>query len=259
MTEAHYSVVKYVPDPARNEALNLGILAWTGSVFRLDIDDQAVARVVRENPHLERDALLYLEPLLLEQLSPAESLTIKIHKLISQQKGFPVVFGEPRLTQVGDGGIEATMERLLDRIVRPKRRTGGGAANPAELLAKHLRPLLQSGIVQRHHSVSKSISGVPRTVDFFANSTVNVAVDVVRLAVSQADEIRKRADAEAFKVWDVLGRNQHLTFMAFCSFSPHSALTETNQRARKVIEAAGANVITVVEEAAAALGADALI
>lgn len=69
MTPALYAVIRYIPDPARNEALNVGIVAWSEASCRLRIDDEAVARVVRENPHLEREALLYLEASLRDQLS----------------------------------------------------------------------------------------------------------------------------------------------------------------------------------------------
>ena len=259
MTEGHYAVIKYIPDPARSEALNVGIVVWTNHMVRLSIDEHAVARVVRENPQLERDALFYLEPLLIEQFSTPSSTAVQVHKLLAEQTGFPVLFSEPRLTAVGDGGIDATLERLLNRIVRPRRRGGGAGGNPIETLAKQVRPLLQERHVQRNYSVLGSLSGIPRTVDFFANSGANVAVDVVRLAVSQADEIRKRADAEAFKVWDVLGGKQVSTFMTLCTFSSVGDLAEPNAHARRAIESAGARVVTVVEEAASALGAESLL
>lgn len=253
MTEANYSVVRYVPDPARSEALNIGILAWTSNVVRLSIDDQAVARVVRENPHLERDALFYVEALLSEHLGGSGPVPAKVHSLLSDQTGFPVLLTEPRATHLRAGDLPETVERLLSRIVRPRRRSGGGGGNPADVLARQLRPLLDRRVVRRNYSISGSVSGIPRTVDFFANGGANIALDVVRLGVSQAEEIRKRSDAEAFKVWDVLSGGLVATFVAFCSFSQDDGLVETNANAKAAIQAAGAEIVTVVDEAVTAL------
>ena len=52
MTEGHYAVIKYIADPGRSEALNIGILVWTNHTVRLSIDERAITRVVRENPQL---------------------------------------------------------------------------------------------------------------------------------------------------------------------------------------------------------------
>src|SRR5438128_1096878 len=130
MRPANYSVIRYIADPARNEPLNLGIIVWTKEGFAAKIDENAVARVVRENPHLERDALLYVDGFIHQQLARTVPPFTKdgFLRVVAEQAGFPVSFSEPRYTTLsGEGGqaLEETLDRLLARIVRPGRRRGG--------------------------------------------------------------------------------------------------------------------------------------
>jgi hypothetical protein len=248
---AHYSVIRYIPDPGRGERLNVGILVWDERQYQLSVDDDAVKRVIRENPLLEQESLLYVQPMLLEALAetggPAPAA---VEELLSAQRGFPVELSEPRMTTVANaspGALHATLARLNDRIVRPKRRTSGGA-NPLQRLDRKLKPLVTRGAVARNHFFSASRTGVPRNVDFFANSRVNTALDVVALDIKKADDIRKRADAEAFKVYDIVERNA-VRYVVYCVFSDDSRLRETNHNARQVIESIGAEVVTGLDEA----------
>lgn len=102
--------------------------------------------------------------------------------------------------------------------------------------------------------VSGSLSGIERSVDFFANHGSNIALDIVRLAVSQADEIRKRADADAFKIYDVLQGKDVARFVAMCAFSSTDQLAKVNEDAKAIIESAGATVVTALPHAREALG-----
>ena len=61
MNRGHYSVIRCIPDPARGETFNVGILVWNGAGYRLSIDPNAAKRAARENPLFARDALHGLE------------------------------------------------------------------------------------------------------------------------------------------------------------------------------------------------------
>jgi Fe-S oxidoreductase len=102
--------------------------------------------------------------------------------------------------------------------------------------------------VERHRFFQASRSGVSRVADFYANSNVNTALDVVRLAVKKADEIRHRADAEAYKVHDVLEKNA-VRYAVYCVFSDDRALKETNESVVQILGSAGASVITDIDGA----------
>jgi hypothetical protein len=252
---AEYSVIGYIPDPARGEALNVGIVAWNERGFVLRIDDQAVARVIRENPKLEKEALLYLEPTLYSAIAPSAP-PFNEHRLmnfIEMQRGYPVLLSEPRSTTVEDGSERAlveTADRLALRLVRPRRRSGGSAPNATQQLERQLKPLLRDNVVAKNHFFAESRTGVPRVVDFFANSGANVALDVLRLSIASADLIRVRSDAEAFKIMDVRERNNLSEYVVFCEFSETPESAQINANATRVLETSGARVVPSVEDAA---------
>lgn len=261
MTDTGYTVIRYIPDPGRGESLNIGILVWAPDDFRLSIDEDAVKRVIRENPRLEQDALLYVEPMLNEKLSSGVvPVSAQIKNLLQDQRGFPVELTEPRFTMIDlmdEGGIDATLERLTDRVVKPKRRSGRSAPNPIQLLERELRPLLAAKTVERNHFFRDTRTGVPRKADFYANSGVNIALDSIKLSIQTADEIRLRADAEAYKVHDVLEADKSVSqYFVYCEFGDDHELEETNRVARQVLEAEQAIILTDLDEAVQVLSGD---
>lgn len=255
MSKARYSVIRYVPDPGRGESLNIGILLWEeeSAEYRLRVDQEAIDRVIRENPRLERDSLRYVEPMLREKLSSAVApATSRIKGILDAVGGFPLDLSEARFTTVGpdEDGLDKTLDRLVDRVVHPKRRRGGGP-NPLQAMDRQLASLIQEERVSRNHFFDQTKSGVRRSADFFANSGANVALDVVRLALQKADNIKLRADAEAFQVYDVLEASQEINqYLVYCDFGEEPELAETNEAAKQVIEAQGAKVVSDTEEAA---------
>ncbi len=125
MRDAQYSIIRYNPDPARSELLNVGVVIWDESTYRLRLDDDAINRVIRENPFLAKDALRSVQSLLCRELE-----TKTPDNLIAGYDGFPVHITEPRFVALlGDGldEMDARLDDLLRRIVHPRRRSGGGA------------------------------------------------------------------------------------------------------------------------------------
>lgn len=259
MSEAHYSVIRYIPDPGRGERLNIGILLWDdGSTdYRLELDRKAVERVIRENPRLERDALLYIEPMLTEQLASAVTpVPARIKSILAKQTGFPLDISDPRFTTIAgdEDGLDATLERLVKRIVRPKRRGFDANPRPADLVASRLKPLLRTNAVSRSYHFGSTKSGVDRYADFFANSGANVALDVLQLAVTKAEEIRRRADAEAYKIHDVMaGEGEVNKYLVYCQLGEDRQLSDIYGQARTVIESEGATVLTELDAAVSAI------
>jgi hypothetical protein len=252
MRSAHYSVIRYIPDPARNEALNVGILLWDGADSRLRIDAEAVQRVIRENPRLATHGLDVLETMLRDALALGTFDEKRLLKSLDAHTGFPVSFTEPRFTMLPDdqpAPLDVNLERLIKRVVRPRRRTGGGGVTAAQFLERQLRPLIQRNAVDQNHVFQASKTGVARRVHFFANSGTNPALDTLRLDLQKAAAIMERADAEAFKVEDVLAMNR-IEFMVYCDFSSSPYLRDATQSARRIITSAGAKVITDLVSAA---------
>jgi hypothetical protein len=211
---------------------------------------------VKENPRLVRDSLLYVAPLIREGLQGAGPIDERVTALLEGQRGFPVELSESRFTTVDTAapeGLDDALDSLVTRIVRPRRHGGGGGHNPRLEVEKRLRPLLAKGRVECHHFFKSSGTGTQRAVDFYANSGVNTALDVVRLAIRAADQIQSRADAEAAcKVYDIQREND-IRFVVYCDFSLDRNLEEANATAQRVIESTGAVVVTDADRAASAI------
>ncbi len=256
MKPASYAVIRYIADPARNEPVNVGVVLWNELGSRLKVDDEAIARVVRDNPHLSRDALRYLDGFLRRRLDAdrSDDGTADIAREIQTRSQFPVVFTAPLFTTVDgdtDAALDTELDSLLARIVRPPRRRGGRRTGTTSDLTKRWKPWLGTKLV-RNHLFEDSKTGVPRTVSFFANSGANVAVDVLSLAINEAGEIQQRADAEAYKVEDVLARND-IRFLVHCDLRWDDQYSAVNDAAIKTLQAAGTEVTTTVEETASAV------
>lgn len=253
MTPAQFSVICYTPDPARREALNVGILVWDQAHLALRIDDEAVGRVVRENPWLATDALRGLENHVREQLGGGQPPGEIVPRYLANQRGFPLSFSEPRDTTLPGpdvAGLNVALDRLVQRVVRPRRRHGRGGANPVEALALRFRPWLADNAIQQNYRFEASRTGVPRVVDFYANSRANVVVDTLKLDLVNADLIRERADAEAFKIEDILTKNP-VEFVVYCDVSSDDRVAEPTHDGRQVLTSVGARVVTDLDEAVA--------
>lgn len=256
MIPARYSLIRYIPDPARGEQLNIGILAWTERHIVLELDDSAVERVRRENPHLAMDALRGLDEQIRDELAaidgdPAQAVTA----WVAGQRGYPTVATEDRYTTVATDDVEAlreTVGRLLSRIVHPRRRTGGRQSDIGSMLERALAPLLLSHRIVREHEFTASRSGVPRQVAYFANSGANTALDLVKLTLKKPDEIMRRADAEAFKIEDIRERND-IDIVVLCAVGGDDTVHDATADAQRIIRSVGASVVTSVDEAADAI------
>jgi len=246
MKDALYAVIRYNPDPARNELLNLGVVIWNEETYRLRIDDEAIDRVIRENPYLAKDALRSVQSLLYQQLASKSP-----DDLITAQQGFPVHITEPRyvaLLSDGPDEMDTRLDDLLRRIVHPRRRGGGGGVKIIDVFERRFRPFLRQHKMMRDYQFFDSLSGTRRTVDFFANSGANIVVDTLQMDLKSADGILKNADAQALKAHDVLSRNS-VEYLVCPTYSSDPKLASVTHTALLVLSKYGAHVLDV--EAAA--------
>lgn len=255
MKPAQYAVIRFMPDLARQEVLNIGIVIWDDETFRVRVDSDAAVRVVRASPWLAEDALLFYEAYLSEQIESQEDFDPgAIPWILQDQPAFPSQITEPRYTTIdSDAGedIDDTLERLLARIVKPRQHRGGRSkGNPKEQLASQLKPLLDQKRVVQGHSFRGRRTGMPRSVDFFANSGANIAIDVLQLDVQQANTIIDRVDAQAYKLLDWDRDETIKQFVVYCHLSNEEQFVELNHRVVGTLEHEHATVFTSPEPVA---------
>lgn len=254
MMAARYALIRYIADPVRNEALNVGIIAWSQHDYRFAFDAGAARRVVQDNPHLAKDALVILETELHRQLAALTPFSeVQLLDFMASQNQFPLELTEPRHTTVETDrreALDATFERLLQRLVHPRRRSDRTRSNPVQTFAREFQPLIRQRLIEPNHVFASSRTGIRRVVDFYANSGVDLALDALRLRFKEPNRIIEAADHEAFKVGDIRHGNSGVQFVVYCTFLDSAALTEANGNARRIIESSGATVMESIRETA---------
>lgn len=250
MKDATYSLIRYVPDPARGEALNIGILVWDDASFRLGLEDRAINRVIVENPWLATDALAGLEGTLSEQLaSEFSNEPANIAQSLGDHRYWPVCFTEPRFTTIMDesSGLQEPLDRLLARIVRPRRRSGG-SASLRDQVERRLKAFIRQNTVHKNHEFTQTRSGTKWAAQFFANSGTNLAFDTIKLDLARADAIRTRAASEAYKIYDV-STSTSIRYIVHLQAPTNPGLSPELRNARNMLESVGATVTTDLDEA----------
>ena len=156
------------------------------------------------------------------------------------------------LESTGRNALDVTLRSLATRIVTPRARLVARATNPVTDLTERLDALIRNKVVFKNYKFARSGTGIQRTVDFYANSTTNTALEALQFDLrTTPTTIITRADAEANKLNDIKLENPDVEFIVYCRFSEQESFQEANSKALKIIEAANADVET---DAAAAAG-----
>ncbi len=252
-TAADYAVIRFVPDLARHEVFNLGLVAWNTRDWVLRLDDEASKRIIRQNPHLASSIFSHLETELREKLASIDKIepqtildTVRSLGLPQMTVGDPLFFAVPSASYKD---LSTRVDDLVKRIITP-RKIGGGSSEvlPVAELQAAFNKWIKEKRIQKAYFV-QGHTGVRRTVDFYINGGSNIALDGLKLNVKNADEIIGRADREANKVRDVLGTDHVSRFIVYCRISEDKDLEQASTDARSIILDSGAAVVTVLDDA----------
>ncbi len=261
MSEAYYSVVRCVPDPARGELFNVGVVVWTENTFRVAVDSVAARRAARENPLLARDAFRSLQDVLQTRIGRLTPFSQEgMRELIMNQPGLPVALAEPSYIRLTGATLDAAdaldgaLQRLMDRLVSPQEVVEESISRAAEApLDQRLAPLIGTGRVRKDYEVHGGRSGLPRHIDYFVDSAANVGLDTLRLDRGGEETLLGKADAEAFKIVDVLNSRKLSVYYVYCSLKDDPKWNQFNNDLRGVLASAGGTVLTRMEDAAASI------
>lgn len=253
-SSAQYSLVRYIPDLARGEALNIGVLTWTEDDYRLRIDGEAVKRAAYHSPHSSSDMLRSIELSLKAAIGKPFSPE-RVKSLLEAQRGYPLCLTEPRHVSLDPSKrdpLTDAQDRLAGRLVRPPRPRPIIHRSLLNEVEKRLRPLIRENRIVKNHIFESSRTGIPREVSFYANSGTNVALDVLRVALQKPRDIRIRVDAEAFKIEDIIAKN-NIRFLVLCEPLQTEHAEQVNREVQCVLGSVGAEVIRDVDRAVSAM------
>lgn len=123
MIPATYSIVRCVPDPARGERFNIGVILWAPARPKVVIDYDCAKAAIARNPRLAADTLRSMQDILQAKADRAHAAENGKERFIRNQSGFPILVGDAMFIQINDETevtITATMNRLVGRLVAPQ-------------------------------------------------------------------------------------------------------------------------------------------
>jgi hypothetical protein len=255
---SQFSIVKFVPDAARDEPVNIGIVAWHLGTYVLKLDPRSFPRVLSNAPDLEKDAFDFSEDLLRMRIDEAfrmvsTDLSVALHQSLE---------GPFRLSQPGElllqdpsesalrYVLENEVDQLIDRLVKPPKRSGRDYSKGARALlrAAYLAEL-PAGSFQQEHDISATRSGVRRTVDFYMNSDTNAAIDVIELNRNAKEEaVTKAADAMRAKCDDILSVYGANLFIAHLPLDQKPDLAGYHDLFLKLLKRDKVQLVTTLDE-----------
>lgn len=246
--QGYFSVIRWCPSVAREEYHNIGIVL---------VDEEGHVAQVRYVPPSAMPASIAKPGIVTNWLSALQTRfqgeRVGRHGLERLSEGLyrSIQVTPPRPTAVLGGDWSAAFERLWTAYARPTPRPAAG--NLRAVFERRWRELIRNNVIAQDYAFEATASGQPRSVQFFANSGANVALDTLDLALKRASAIQDRADAEAMKILDIRQKNGAVRFVTYCVFPAEPALDEARQGAIRVLNHYGAGVVTDAEEAARSL------
>ncbi len=187
MTEANYSILRYIPDPMRNEPINIGIVVWSGDIHEVLVDREALSRVLAANPALDKASFDNFPEYIAQKLQDEKSMPARsIDDRLRSNLRFPIEATEAIYTSLEQDvhDDEHLRSLLFDEagalsslLVRPRKRTSGTRrSSPQVALRRRLLVHIENKRVYEHFEVKGKNTGDAREISFFANSGVNVAL-----------------------------------------------------------------------------------
>jgi len=242
ITQGYYSVLKYRADSVRDETKNLGVILTSadGKICKVKHVSAGSLPEAVQPKSIVYSWLESLDARCDAGISSAELETL------SSELWDTLIVTSPKRTAVLNEDWNAALMSLWKSFAAPP--PGGGRGNFVSALASRLRAEINSHVVYRDHALKSSTAGIPRRVDFFANSGANVGVDHLKLALKKEDEIWMRADAEANKVRDILESNP-VELYVLCEFSQERTMQDVNRAARAILLKSNAKIVESVEDA----------
>lgn len=240
--QGYFSVIRWRPDVTRDECRNLGVILvdqyganggvrWlTKSGLPSQVRGQGIVEQWLNTIH--------------ERAIGDQRMTITELEHLSQTLDRSLLLTFPKRTAILEGKWEQALEQLWKSYASPLPQAR--ERQPTAALRKQLRALIIAGSVYENYEMPLSRSGVPRVVNFFANSGANVVIEGITLNLQRPDAIIQRADAEANKIKDISASD--IKWVIYVDEGIDAKTAEFREHARKILEETDAKIITDVRE-----------
>ena len=242
--EGQFSVIRYIPDPARNEPVNVGVVLKFGEEVEVKTHRDAVRRAITSDPQADESALGRIDGFL-ERMTQEPQLLIDRHSgqprdvppedgdflhALSQQSTGKLLFAEPQYIEISSGRkeeLERHLSALVDRLARPLRQRARFAPvqNPPRLeMQRALQQWIRIGVVKMNETL-EGRSGIPRRANFYFENGRNYLVNHIVLEQKRESQLFSKAQSDAFEIEDIRrgASSKQWQPMVVCKFAPDRA------------------------------------
>jgi hypothetical protein len=259
MKGTSYRVVRFTPDPVRDEPLNIGLVITGPQEPVIHFPDEALRRAARWCRSLDAAGLVALREVLEEslrrQLARSEDIGESVRADLLGERFGPVSFTEPRWIEAATAGeVERLASYLVDRLVLPPKPVPQGF-NPSagrKLAAALLKEIRKVVPTARTDEPLVGFSGREFTADIFGETARPFVVDT--LVVGSNWQGSKTIDAKAFEMFDI-SRSMPKARLGACCVFPDIDPEGVQDQARMTFASIDVAVIAPSEAARFALGA----
>ncbi|MGC4107027.1 MAG: hypothetical protein QM753_11875 [Thermomicrobiales bacterium] len=263
MKSARYSLIRYIPDLARNEPVNIGIAAWTDHELLIKLSKDGLDRAFHSAPDLSPGAFEGFEDYLCDRISRHWKTNLSTHfeeaeSLLASCIDRPATVTPSLFVGIDESrpereALELVCAELDARLIRPPRRYSGRRSEGlVESMRRSLSPFLAAHKVHMDHEFKETRSGLPQTVDFFVNSGSDIALDVLAVRSNAgAESILLRSSAQAAKVIDIRGsqgKTQVSEFLVYAPVDQRANLGDYIDKVRQSLSISDCRVLTSRDE-----------
>jgi Protein of unknown function (DUF3037) len=244
-----FRVIQFVPDLIRREVVNVGLVVTDsqGAII-IDFPKAARSRALNLNRSISERALDYKCEQLREHLS--QDLNC-LERPGSSANGW--LKAEFSLTDPGfydiEMSLESAVQELCKRLIEVPHRGYPAKNSPSDEIQGLLKTSNFAHLVVKDQKVQGSRTGAERVIEFYRNSSVNTAVDGIRLDLSRHSEIVQRIDAVAFKIEDILAFDPSLRYGVYGRLGEDSNSAAILDQARNAIASAGGQFVSDADQA----------
>ena len=223
MTSGQYHVVRFTPDPVRDEPLNIGLVMVGEFEPLFDFPDDALERASRWCAALDKGGFVALRDDLNATVERALSIQADLADaldpgFLGEQFG-PLAVSEPRWVDL-ESPLPAETKRvfdfLLSRIVSPPKLPVYGASPHKKLAQDVIRSVKQFRPDARRGERLVGRSQREFEADVFAGGSHPLVLST--LALNSTPQAIKAVEAKAFQLIDVGASLENAHLVACCSF-----------------------------------------
>jgi len=250
VTEGQYQIIRFSPDPVRDEPLNIGIIMTGAFAPLVEFPEDALERAAKWcrtlDPSSIKDLSESLHHALARAAARAEDIQGALRPDFLGERFGPISLSEPRWIDISEEdpiAVQRLFSFLTDRVVRPPKPVSyAGGTSQALKLAKEILPAVRRVFpTAKTNEAMLGHSGRPFVADVFAPGEKPLVM--ATMVPSSSWQGVRAVEAKAFELTDVARSLKHVSLAVCCNF-PAIDPEGVQSAAKAIFRSIDAQVVT---------------